>query len=120
MRYFESGRIAYFDQVVGRHLSQSNYDGFIKGKKVGPILKSASIKYLAPVEYPDTLTVGVRVGRETIGRDRFTQLFKAVSHKLGRVVAEGEAVIVTYDYENKKKADIPKAVLDAISKVDKI
>ncbi|KAJ3214188.1 hypothetical protein HDU67_001992 [Dinochytrium kinnereticum] len=90
---FESGRIAYFDQIVGEHLAREDYDAFIKAKKVGPILKSASIKYIAPVEYPDTLTVGVRVPPESIGNDRFTQSFKAVSHKLGRVVAEGEAVI---------------------------
>ncbi|KAJ3104048.1 hypothetical protein HDU97_009595 [Phlyctochytrium planicorne] len=104
---FESGRIAYFDHVVGKHLSQKEYDDFIKARKVGPILKSASIKYIAPVEYPDTLTIGVTVDKETIGADRFVQKFKAISHKLNRVVAEGEAVIVTYDYENKKKANIP-------------
>ncbi|KAJ3113126.1 hypothetical protein HDU96_003760 [Phlyctochytrium bullatum] len=110
MRYFESGRIAYFDQVIGQHLSKVDYDNFIKAKTVGPILKSASIKYVAPVEYPDTLTIGVTVKKESIGADRFVQSFKAVSHKLGRVVAEGEAVVVTYDYQAKTKANIPETI----------
>ena len=49
MRYFESGRIAYFDQIVGPHLTDKAYDDFINGKGVGVILKSASVRYLAPV-----------------------------------------------------------------------
>ncbi|KAJ3193426.1 hypothetical protein HK101_004858 [Irineochytrium annulatum] len=111
MRYFESGRIAYFDQVVGPHLNETDYTNFITGKKVGPILKSAAIKYIAPVVYPDTLTA-------TLGEDRFTQDFVAVSHKMQRVVANGKAEVVTFDYVNQKKAPIPSEVLAAFRKGD--
>ncbi|KAJ3412683.1 hypothetical protein HDV05_000374 [Chytridiales sp. JEL 0842] len=113
MRYFESGRIAYFDQIVGAHLTKEAYTNFIKGIKVGPILKSASIKYIAPVVYPDTLSIGCKVDINTVGKDRFNQSFRIVSHKLGRTVAEGHATIVTYDYEANRKADIPAEVLEA-------
>ncbi|KAJ3328495.1 hypothetical protein HDU76_009851 [Blyttiomyces sp. JEL0837] len=116
MRYFESGRIAYFDQVIGANLDEQSYRDFIDARTVGPILKSASIKYIYPVVYPDTLTIGVKVDPKSVQKDRFTQSFKAVSHVHNKVVASGEAVIVCFDYEKQRKADIPDAVLAAFKK----
>ena len=53
-RYFETGRIAYFERTVMR--SAMNTTG------LGPILATASCKFKFPLTYPDTVLVGVRVG----------------------------------------------------------
>ncbi|KAJ3277605.1 hypothetical protein HK104_003167, partial [Borealophlyctis nickersoniae] len=112
-RYFESARIAYFDHILAPHLSRTAYTSFIRARGVGPILKSTTVNYRRPVTYPDTVSVGVRVPREKVGKDRFTQEFVIVSHKEEKVVCDGECVVVTFDYKTGKKADIPKEVLEA-------
>ena len=51
--YFETARIKYFEKA-----------GFIETMKtnsIGPILASISAKFIKPLSYPDTITVGVRV-----------------------------------------------------------
>ncbi|KAI8924690.1 HotDog domain-containing protein [Entophlyctis helioformis] len=113
MRYFESARLAYFDQVLKPFLPQQAYHGFINGTGIGPIVKSVSVTYRAPVWYPDIITVATRVPPESLKRDRFTQTFVMVSHAQQRVVADGDAVIVLYDYAKGAKTDVPEALLAA-------
>ncbi|KAI8824384.1 HotDog domain-containing protein [Fimicolochytrium jonesii] len=113
LRYFESGRIAYFDQIIKPGLTQRAYNSFIQARGVGPIVKTVSCKYKSPVRYPDTITVGVRIPRETLEKDRFVQEAVLVSHAQGRVVATAECQVVTYDYGELRKADIPPEVIKA-------
>ncbi|KNC96594.1 YbgC/YbaW family acyl-CoA thioester hydrolase [Spizellomyces punctatus DAOM BR117] len=116
VRYFESGRIAYFDQIIKPHLSETAYTSFITARGVGPIAKSVLCKYRAPVMYPDTVTVAVRIDPSSVKKDRFTQSAVIVSHAQERVVAEGECVVVSFDYKGQKKADIPKEIINAWKK----
>jgi acyl-CoA thioester hydrolase len=96
-RYFESARIAYFR-------SMEVYEtGTPTG--VGPILASTSCRFRAPIAYPDTVRVGARV-RE-IGSDRFVMEYAIVSEALGRLAANGEGVIVSYDYSATSKVELP-------------
>ncbi len=99
-RYFESGRIAYFEQL--------ELMDRIKETGIGPILASASCRFKFPLTYPDTISVGVRV--TDMGEDRFTMAFRVVSHRHQRVAAEGDGLIVTYDYQAGRKAPIPAEV----------
>lgn len=105
--------IAYFDQILGPHLDPKSYASFILAKTVGPIMKSASITYRLPTRYPDVVTVAVRVPREKVMKDRFTQQFIIVSRMQEKVVAEGECVVVTFDYQTQRKADIPREIVNA-------
>jgi acyl-CoA thioester hydrolase len=66
------------------------------------------------VTFPDTLTLACWVPQETIGKDRFEQLFLAVSHKDQRICADGKALMVTFDYRKGQKSLVPKAVLEAL------
>jgi acyl-CoA thioester hydrolase len=103
-RYFETARIAYFNQ--GRLL-----DGI-----VGPILASTACKFRAPVTFPDTVQVGARV--MDIQADRFVMEHILWSDAMQTVAARGEAVIVSYDYTTKAKAPLPQAWLDAIAAIE--
>lgn len=99
-RHFESARIAYFTQI-----------GFPKHKEetgIGPILASTNCRFRAALTYPDTVSVGARV--LDISSDRFTMDFCTISHKLGKVAAEGQGVIVSYDYRAGSKVLLPQEI----------
>ncbi len=102
-RYFENARIAYFEQIgFGLDLTAS----------VGPILAHTQCRFRFPLTYPDTVSVGT--GVTGLGEDRFLMRFTVVSHRHGRVAAQGDGLIVSYDYPNQSKAPLPDAVRAAI------
>jgi len=109
-RYFESARIAYFDKVdINESMAK---DG------IGPILASTQCRFKAPLTYPDNVAVVTRVSE--ISEDRFTMKYYVKSEKSGRVVAEGEGLVIFYDYKNNCKHSIPKPILDQIKALDSI
>lgn len=108
LRYFESGRIAYFDAL--------ELAGFFGADGVGPILADTSCRYKFPLTYPDRVSVGVR--SEDLGEDRFTQQYILVSHRHGRVAATGDGTIVTFDYTANTKAPIPDQVRQRIEALE--
>jgi acyl-CoA thioester hydrolase len=96
-RFFEGARIAYFERM---HI----HTGVPSG--VGPILHSTSCRFRAPVVFPDTVTVGVRVAE--LGEDRIRMVHEVHSERLDRIAATGEALVVTFDYQNGRKAPLPE------------
>lgn len=111
-RYFEQVRIAYF----GRSITGGSEDaGLPRG--VGPILHSTSCRFRAPVKYPDTLYIGARV--VDVGKDRFSMEFRVVSEQLGRIAADGDAIIVSFDYSTGRKVELPREWIDAIERTER-
>lgn len=108
LRYFESGRIAYFEAL--------EVEDFFGIDGVGPILAETSCRYRYPLTYPDRVSVGIR--SVDIGEDRFTQKYILVSHRHGRVAATGDGTIVTFDYTANKKAPIPDRVRERIEALE--
>jgi len=107
-RYFESGRFAYFERLGFLDLME------LTG--IGPILASAQCRFKVPITCPDTVSVGVRVSR--IEEDRCVMECTIVSHRLGRVAVEGDAVIVCYDYREKRKATWPAELKQRVMEVE--
>jgi acyl-CoA thioester hydrolase len=104
-QYFEIARIAYLDRI-GMPAPGPAWREF------GWVLGSTCCRYLAPVTYPDTLAVGARVG--VLGEDRVLMEYRASSKRLDRVVAEGEAVLVAYDFEAGRATRIRDDTREAI------
>lgn len=99
-RWFESARMEYLVQCG---LTESReLDG------IGAILHSTSCRFRLPVLFPDTVHVGARVTE--LGEDRFTMEYRVVSERHRGVAAEGQAVIVAYDYNASRKTTIPESV----------
>lgn len=91
-RYAESARISYFRQI-----------GLTKNRSdLLTILASSSCQYLAPVSFPDTLLIGVRV--KHIGNTSLVFEYEFVSFIQNKTVARGEAVIVRTDQSMQKTA----------------
>ena len=108
-KYFETARIKYFEEI-----------GFIETMEkdsIGPILASASAKFIKPLFYPDTVTVGTRV--TSIGSDNFMMGHIIVSKSQG-IAAFGEDKLVVYDYKSSKKTNLPESVRNKIREIDSI
>ncbi|MGN6132537.1 MAG: acyl-CoA thioesterase [Nocardioidaceae bacterium] len=95
-RYFETARIECFAELGLGSIKQS--DG------VGPILHSTSCRFRIPLTHPDSVTVGAQIGE--VSDDRFVMRYRAVSHHHGAVAADGESLIVAFDYATGSKAPV--------------
>src|SRR5262245_11332785 len=92
-RYFESARIAYFERLQFMDLMQTT--------GVGPILASTQCRFRIPLTYPDTMRVGAKI--TDIADDRFVMRYAVVSQRLQKIAAEGEGVIVSFNYRENQK-----------------
>jgi acyl-CoA thioester hydrolase len=107
-RYFESARIAYFDRI--RFMAVMNATG------IGPILASTRCRFKIPLTYPDRVSAGAKV--DHMEQDRFVMKYALVSHKHRDIAATGEGLLVTFDYGNNRKADIPDEIRKAIRELE--
>ncbi len=108
-RYFETARIKYFEKA-----------GFIETMEknsIGPILASISAKFIKPLFYPDTLTVGTRV--TSIEPTEFIMEYIIESKSKG-IAAVGESKIVVYDYRSLKRVALPDTVRKRIREIDSV
>jgi acyl-CoA thioester hydrolase len=99
-RYFESARMAYFHEI--------DIWSYMDVTGIGPILASTQCRFRIPLAYPDTVSVGTRIS--DVEEDRFVMKYLIVSHQHQRIAAEGEGIIVSYDYRGKKKAPLPQEI----------
>jgi len=109
-RYFESARIMYSEKLGLLTLRERT--------GIGPILGSASCRYKFPLTYPDTISVGTKITDMT--EDRFTMKYMIVSHKHQKIAAEGDGVIVMYNYNEGKKTAIPEEIRKKILAFEKM
>ena len=113
-KYFQVARIAYFEKI--------NSDSVFGETQISLILASTQCKFIYPLAYPDSISVGVRV--DTMADQYFTMKYAVVSHKHQRLSAIGDAKVVMFDYVNNKKASIPsetrKTIIDLEKAVDEI
>lgn len=97
-RYFECARMAFWGELEKSMKDKSS---------IGPILASTSCRFRRPLYYPDNIAIGART--LSIEEDRFTMGHSVWSESQQAIVAEGDAVIVSYDYDAKKKVLLPAA-----------
>ncbi len=96
-RWFESARIAYFEKV--------GMIDFKEAAGIGPILASTRCRFRIPLAYPDTVSVGTSVSE--MAADRFLMKYLVVSQRAEETAAEGDGLVVSFDYRGKRKAPIP-------------
>ena len=108
-RYFESARIAYFGRL--KMMDIMNRTG------IGPILAATSCRFKTPLTYPDTVLIGAKVA--VIEADRFIMDHCVVSKKHQKIAAEGDAVIVAFNYRENKKTVMPEELKQLILDIEK-
>jgi acyl-CoA thioester hydrolase len=107
-RYFENSRLEYFRRLDW--LAMVNEIG------VGPILASTQARFRKPLTYPDDILIAARISE--VGMDRLTMEHRIISRRLGVVAAEGEGVIVTFDYTRGAKAPVPDELRQRIAALE--
>lgn len=106
-RYFESARFAYFERLGMREWME---------RGIGPILASTSCNFRAPLTFPDTIAVAART--TAIREHSFVMQYRIWSPKLARIAAEGEGVLVTYDYRAGRKVEVPAELRRRITELE--
>jgi acyl-CoA thioester hydrolase len=104
-RYFEDVRMAFFARSgVTAHMEQTG---------VGPILASTRADFRAPLTFPDRVRIGTAI--VDLRARRFTMAFAVYSEGSATLAAEGEALLVYYDYRAQKSCEIPTPVREALA-----
>ena len=103
LTWFETSRIVYVKQCGMGH--------FMDNSKIGPILASATCNYRQQVAFPNDVLVGSRVAR--IGRRSFTMEHRILSGAADGVVADGQSIIVMFDYEKQESVYVPEELRNA-------
>jgi acyl-CoA thioester hydrolase len=107
-RYFESARTKYVEEL--------KILDFMNDYAKGPILSGTSAKFIAPVTYPDTLTVGIRSIKAEGGK--VTQEYAIWSQEQSRLVTKGESTMLFFDYNTGKPCDIPDEMAKRMIKLE--
>jgi len=107
-RYFETGRMVYFERVgILSYRDETN---------IGPILASTSCDFLAPLTYPDDIKILTRINE--IKEKRFNIQSVIYSETLDKIVAQGNGMIVYYDYTRNITCHIPARISRSINKLE--
>jgi acyl-CoA thioester hydrolase len=100
--WFESARIAFASRI-----------GLLATREEGPILATTTCDFLAPIVYPATVVVGVRVTK--VGTTSIAMEYAAwLAGAPQKLHARGSSVLVFVRYATGEKLPIPDAMRDAI------
>lgn len=108
-KYFQITRINYFNNIKSDH--------YMKDMSLSSILASTEAKYIYPLKYPDTISIGARVYK--IAKQHLYMQYCIVSNKNKRVAAVGRAKIVIFDYYKNTKTDLPNIMRKKIIAFEK-
>jgi acyl-CoA thioester hydrolase len=108
IRWFESGRVAYLERL--------GLGGSLCGKGIGPILAAINCNYRRPINYPDTIHIGTRVTK--VGKSSMTIAHEIFSERLQSIAADGDSVVVMFNYDTQKSSRVPDALRAAIATLE--
>ena len=106
MRYFESARVKYFDELMVGEGTKS---------PIQPVLASITANFKFPVVYPDTITVKMGVGK--IGNTSL-QMECEMYNQAGKLVLDGYCTIVMFNFKTGQPAAVPEEIRAFIEKIE--
>jgi len=75
-------------------------------QKMGVIIAHAELDYKSPSQWRDKLEIMLRTS--SVGKSSWTYEYEIVNEQTGKLVATGNTVQVTFDYEEQKVITIPE------------
>ena len=106
-RYFEDARLELFEKIgVNEYKSKHN---------IGPILAATSCNYKLPLIYPDRIQIGARYSIQS--PKKINMNYVVHSEKYSGLAAEGEALLVYYDYNQGRSCEIPTEIIESLEKL---
>lgn len=98
LSYFEIGRVAYFQEILGARTF----------REIGFILAEVTVRFRAPGKLEEPLSLGIRAVE--MHNSSFTFEYELVETGTGRIIATGRSVQVWYDYERGQPVRIPEEI----------
>ena len=105
-RYFEDARLEFFNRFGVNEYKAKH--------KIGPILAATNCNFKLPLTYPDRIHIGARY--KTLPPKKINMEYVVYSEKLNGIAAEGEGLLVFYDYEQGRSCEIPSEILDCLER----
>jgi len=109
LRWFETSRIAY--------LEQSGLGHMMSGAGLGPIVASITCNYRRQIVYPETVYVGTKL--DTLRRSSMILAHGVYSRSQNALAADGQTVVVFFDYDANRPRRVPDEVREKIEAFDK-
>ncbi len=103
-RYFEDARIAYFEKIGVRAYTEKT--------NLGPILARTECDFRLPLKYPEEIYVAGRC--KILSAKKFQMNYLVYSESQQSVAAEGQGLLVFYDFNENKSCPIPDVIVEAI------
>lgn len=107
LNFFQDARIAYLGHLGG-------YSEMDIGNDCGIILPEAHVKYLAEMFLGEALQIGVKISK--VGRSSFTMVYRI--ERDGEATAEGETVLICFDYQKRKPRRLSEEFLNKLAALD--
>jgi acyl-CoA thioester hydrolase len=104
LRWFETSRIRYLEDNQLAHM--------MEGDVLMPIVASITCNYRRQIIYPDTIRVGTRTTK--LGRSSMVLGHAVFSESHGRLVADGQTVVVFFDVQRQRPTRIPAEVRELL------
>ena len=98
LTYFEQARVGYLIQL-------GLFQKGLSFLEIGMIIADIHIVYRAPILWETPVKVGAGISR--LGNKSFTFTQNVVHAETGQVFAEGEVIMVAYDYHSEQTVRIP-------------
>ncbi len=108
MRYLESGRIAYVEQVLGVPINA--------GENI--VLADIQCTFLQELHYPATVEVATRTSR--LGRSSFRLACAIFRAHDSEPVLTGQGVLVWFDFARRQSLPLPDALRAAILNFERV
>lgn len=103
-RYFEDARWEFFNKFgVNEYKAKHN---------IGPILAATNCNFRLPLTFPDRIHIGARSTIQS--PKKFSMEYVVYSEKQDGIAAEGEGLLVFYDYGQGRSCDIPGEILEGM------
>lgn len=107
-KYLQASRINYWEKVAMEKL----YDS----QGLGPMLASTRCDFKKPLHYPGTITI--RASVVEMRRTSFS-IMHLITDEEGTLAAEGQDVIVLFNYRRGVKESIPNPLRSSIEMLEK-
>ncbi len=113
--YVAWGEVARIDYFVA--LESETFLSSPKKLNYAPILGFQSVKYIAPLVYPDTIHIGTKT--EEIKEDRIVLKSFYYSENTKKLVAIKTHEVIVFDYKTNQKILVPEEFIAKINNLEK-
>ena len=105
-RYFEDARMEFFNRFgINEYKAKHN---------IGPILAATNCDFKLPLTFPDRVQIGASY--TILSPKKIRMEYVVFSERLCGMAAEGEGLLVYYDYSQGQSCEIPAEILDRLEK----